>query len=221
MNRILARTLNAAMSWPKPQVHRGQSVCHFCDTLHEGCHLNEGMAARCARCGALLYENQAGSLVRASAFSLTALLLMVLVHIFPFLTMDAATLRRELTLFGAAGALMKDGYQLLGTSIILFTFVAPLMLAGGMLYVCLPLMSGRAAPGAVFVAKLMYRIEPWNMVEVFLLGVLVSLMKLAKVADVHFDLGFWAFTGVMLCTAAAVSGIHRDELWDRLEVARS
>ena len=110
---------------------------------------------------------------------------------------------------------------MLGISILLFTVVAPVMLAGGMLYVCGPLMLGRAAPGACVVTKWMYRSEPWNMVEVFLLGVLVSLMKLAKVADVHFGIGFWAFAGVMLCMAAAVAGIDREELWDRLEVARS
>ena len=89
------------------------------------------------------------------------------------------------------------------------------------MYVCLPLMFGIAAPGACLVAKWMYRSEPWNMVEVFLLGVLVSLLKLAKVADVHFGIGFWAFAGVMLCMAAAVAGIDREELWDRLEVAGS
>ncbi len=59
------------------------------------------------------------------------------------------------------------------------------------------------------------------MVEVFLLGVLVSLLKLAKVADVHFGVGFWAFGAVMVFMAAAVAGIDREELWDRLEVARS
>jgi paraquat-inducible protein A len=67
----------------------------------------------------------------------------------------------------------------------------------------------------------MYLSEPWNMVEVFLLGVLVSLLKLAKVADVQFGIGFWAFAGVMLCMAGAVAGIDREELWDRLEVADS
>jgi paraquat-inducible protein A len=82
-------------------------------------------------------------------------------------------------------------------------------------------MFGRLAPGARVVAKWMYLSEPWNMVEVFLLGVLVSLLKLAKVADVQFGIGFWAFAGVMLCTAAAVSGIDREELWDRMEVAES
>jgi paraquat-inducible protein A len=87
--------------------------------------------------------------------------------------------------------------------------------------VCGPLLIGRAGPGAFGVAKWMYRCEPWNMVEVFLLGVLVSLMKLAKVSDVHFGIGFWAFAGVMLCMAAAVAGIDREELWDRLEVAET
>jgi paraquat-inducible protein A len=62
--------------------------------------------------------------------------------------------------------------------------------------------------------------EPWNMIEVFLLGVLVSLMKLGEMADLVFGLGFWAFAALMVCMAAAVAGIDRNELWDRLEVAK-
>lgn len=221
MSRELSKRWRAMLSWPKPPGGTRYSACHFCDTLHE-CHpVAEGSAAHCSRCGAVLYQNRPASLLRASAFSLAALILMVLVHEFPFLTMDAATMRRNLTLIGAATALIDEGVAVLGVSILLFTVVAPIMLAGGMLYVCGPLMWGRAAPGACLVTKWMYRSEPWNMVEVFLLGVLVSLMKLAKVADVHFGIGFWAFAGVMLCMAAAVAGIDREELWDRLEVARS
>lgn len=197
------------------------AACHFCDTLHEAAHVPEGTAARCQRCGAVLYQNRPASLVRASAFSLAALVLMVVVHSFPFLTLDAATIRRHLTLVNAAMALVHEGAPLLGGSIVLFTIVAPLMLAGGSIYVCAPLMFGRIAPGAFQVAKWMYRSEPWNMVEVFLLGVLVSLLKLAKVADVHFGTGFWAFAGLMLCMAAAVAAIDRNELWDRMEVAKS
>lgn len=221
MKHEFSKTYRALLSWPKPPGGPRFTACHFCDTLHEAFPVAEGVAARCVRCGGVLYQNRPASLVRASAFSLAALLLMVLVHVFPFLTMDAATLRRNLTLVGASTALMEERAPILGCAIILFTVVAPLMLAGGMIYVCLPLMFGRTAPGAFGVAKWMYRSEPWNMVEVFLLGVLVSLMKLAKVADVHFGIGFWAFGGVMLCMAAAVAGIDREELWDRLEVAKS
>jgi paraquat-inducible protein A len=221
MIKGFSRTWLAMLPWPKPPGGPRYSACHFCDTLHDASPVEEGMAARCARCNALLYQNRPASLARASAFSIAALLLMLLVHVFPFLTMDAASMRRHLTLVGAAGALIREDAPILGTSVILFTIITPLALAGGMIYVCLPLIFGRAAPGAGTVAKWMYRSEPWNMVEVFLLGVLVSLLKLAKVADVHFGIGFWAFGGVMLCMAAAVAGIDREELWDRLEVAKS
>jgi paraquat-inducible protein A len=221
MIKGFSRTWRALLPWPKPPGGKRYSACHFCDTLHEAFPVEEGIAARCVRCGGLLYQNRPASLARASAFSLAALLLMVLVHTFPFLTMDAATMRRHLTLVGAASALIHEDAPILGTSIILFTIITPITLAGGMIYVCLPLMFGRMSPGAFHVAKWMYRSEPWNMVEVFLLGVLVSLLKIAKVAEVHFGIGFWAFAGVMLCMAAAVAGIDREELWDRLEVAKS
>jgi paraquat-inducible protein A len=216
-----SRAWLAISPWPKPRGGPRYSACHFCDTLHESHPVQEGSAARCVRCGGILYQNRPASLVRATAFSLAALVLMVLAHVFPFLTMDAASMRKDLTLAGASAALVDEGAPILGISIVLFTIVAPLMLAGGMVLVCGPLMAGRAAPGAFVIAKWMYRSEPWNMVEVFLLGVLVSLLKIAKVADVHFGIGFWAFGGVMFCMAAAVAGIDREELWDRLEVAKS
>lgn len=211
----------AMVPWPKPAGGRRYSACHFCDTLHEAHPVEEGAAAVCQRCGVVLYQNRWASMARASAFSLAGLILMSVGHLFPFLTMDAAAMRMNLSLWGAAAALMREGAPILGMGILIFTVLAPYVLTCGMIYVCLPLMWGHALPGARLVAKWMYRSEQWNMVEVFLLGVLVSLLKIAKVADVTFGVGFWAFTGVMLCMAGAVAGIDREELWDRLEVAES
>ena len=220
MSKAHSKTRSSLAPWPAPPGGPRFSVCHFCDTLHLAVPLPEGTAARCVRCGVLLYQNRTASLARVSAFSLAALLLMVVAHVFPFLTMDAASLRRHLTLINAARAMIEEGSPVLGCGIALFTIITPLVLGGGLFYVCTPLLFGRIAPGALQVAKWMRLSEPWNMVEVFMLGVLVSLLKLAKMADVHFATGFWAFGGVMLCLAAAVAGIDRDELWDRMEVAK-
>jgi paraquat-inducible protein A len=197
------------------------SACHCCDSLYEQVLLEEGTSAKCVRCGAMLYQNRPASLQRASAFSLAALVAMVVVHFYPFLTMDAASMRRELTLVGTVEALISNGMVMLGGFVFLFTMMTPLMLAGGFLYVCLPLSHGVSVPGAKWVAKWIYRSEPWNMVEVFLLGVLVSLLKLDKVADVEFGIGFWAFACVMVCMGGAVAGIDKEELWDLLEEAKS
>ncbi len=181
----------------------------------------EGTAARCVRCGAVLYQNRPASLARATAFSFTALVLMAVVHTFPFLTMDAGGMRTTLNPIGAARALIDQGSPIVGWSVALFTVVTPLVLSSGLIYVCAPLLLGRSAPGATHVARWMSRTEPWNMIEVFLLGVLVSLMKLGKMADLEFGVGFWAFAILMFCMAAAAAGIDRDELWDRLEVSKT
>lgn len=219
--RTLMRLRQSRHPWPKPPGGPHLSVCHFCDTLHVAAPVPEGTAARCKRCGAVLYQNRPASLARATAFSITALILMVVVHSFPFLVMDAASIRTTLNLSSAARALIDQGSPILGFALAIFTIVTPLSLAASLIYVCGPLLFGRVAPGARQVAKWLNKTEPWNMIEVFLLGVLVSLLKLGKVAEVHFGVGFWAFGVLMLCMAAAVAGIDRDELWDRLEVAKT
>lgn len=214
------RTRLSILTWPKPKGGPHHAICHFCDTLHEADPIPEGSRANCVCCGATLFQNRPASLVRVTAFSLTALLLMIVVHTAPFVDMDAGSMRTVLTLPGAAMALIDEGTPLVGIGVALFTIVTPLVLAGGLVYVCGPLMFGRAAPGAMFVTRWMSRSEPWNMIEVFLLGVLVSLLKLGHLAELHFGLGFWAFAALMVCMAAAVAAIDKRELWDRLEVAR-
>ncbi len=86
-----------------------------------------------------------------------------------------------------------------------------------MLYVLLPLLRGRVLPGALVVCRWVYGTDPWNMIEVFLIGVLVSLMKLGSIATVTLGVAFWAFAGLIVCLTAALSAIDRRDLWERLE----
>ena len=180
--------------------------------------LHEGEAAICGHCGEVLYMNRPRSLARAVGFSAAALIFMVLTHCYPFLTMEAAGNRTELGLLESASALLEDGAPLLAFLTLLFTVIAPVVLGGGLLYVCAPLMSGRSLPGAATVARWIQHSEPWSMLEVFLLGFIVSLLKLGHVADIRFETGLWALVAVVICLTAAMAGIDRRELWDRLEL---
>ena len=205
---------------PWPRVDREHlAACHFCDALHEAPEMEEGKTAYCGTCGSVLYRNRPASLDRAVAFGVAVLVLMVVAQGFPFMSLDAKGVRTAMTLTQAAGSLMGEGSVVLGLAVAVFTLIAPIVLAGGLVYVCLPLRWGVAWPGAVTVTRWLERIAPWAMVEVFFLGALVSLMKLVKLADVSLGVAFWALGGVMFCLAAAIGGIDRRELWDRLEVA--
>lgn len=220
MKARIQKARQALLSWPRPFRQKRRASCLFCDTLHESVAVEEGEAAHCSRCGHIIYQNRPASLPRALCFSLAALLLFAVSQFLPFLTLEAAGLQRILTLSNSATALIDSGAPILGGSIILFTILAPLFLIVGMIYATLPLMFGRCAPLACQAVKWIYRTEPWNMVEVFLLGVLVSILKLGQVAEVTLNAGFWSFAGVMICIAAALAGVDRRELWDRIELAR-
>jgi paraquat-inducible protein A len=207
------------LSWPRISDEPIRVSCHFCDALQEAPRLLEGDAAHCCRCGEMLYQNRPRSLARATGFSSAAMIFMVLAHLFPSITVDSGSLRRELTLLQAADALFREANPLMGIVAVLFTVVAPLTLMGGLLYVAAPLRFGIALPGALTVTKIFQLSEPWSMLEVFLVGILVSLLKLGAVGEVHLGTGLWALVGLVFCTAFAMSGIDRLELWDRLEIA--
>jgi len=56
--------------------------------------------------------------------------------------------------------------------------------------------------------------RPWSMTQVFILGVLVSLVKLAHLAHVVPGLALWSFGGLILLLTAAVCTFNPHELWD-------
>ncbi len=207
------------LSWPRADPDE-RTACHFCDAVQPAPRLREGEVARCGNCDEVLYQNRPRSLSRATGFALAAVVFTILAHSFPFLTMQAASERTELGLVAAAEALFADGDPLLALLSVLFTIVAPTLLTAGLLYLVMPLIYGRALPGATAIARLIQRSEPWSMLEVFLLGFIVSLLKLGHLAEIEFHIGLWALVALVVCLAGAMGGIDRRELWDRLEIAR-
>ena len=46
----------------------------------------------------------------------------------------------------------------------------------------------------------MTHMAPWNMLEVYLIGVIVTLVKILQIASITFQPGFWAFCALMFCS---------------------
>lgn len=64
--------------------------------------------------------------------------------------------------------------------------------------------------------KSMSLVKPWLMVDVFLIGVLVSLIKIAAMAEVTMGVSFWAFCAYTALVVRALSMIDVYWLWDHL-----
>jgi paraquat-inducible protein A len=84
------------------------------------------------------------------------------------------------------------------------------------------LIAVRRAPAPHWVAELMRWAEvmqPWSMNEVMLLGVLVSLTKIAELATVTPDLGMFALGGLIALLPAITVSFDPEEIWKRVEWA--
>ena len=200
-----------------PSHFRRRLVCPDCDAILETPALEEGEKAVCPRCVAPLLSNPRNSLHRTAAFAFASGLLFIVANAFPFMTLEAGYRHSEMRLWQSAWGLEAEGNPYLAVAVSFFILGAPALLIGGLLYLLLPLMWNRRLPGAVPICRWVLWARRWNMIEVFLLGALVSLLKLGKLATLTLGTSFWAFIALIVCLTAALASIHPRELWARLE----
>ncbi len=192
-------------------------ACHDCDALFQFDELAEGERIVCPHCDARLLTNRPHSTQRAAAFAIGAACLLAVANFFPFISLEASGQTNVISLVQSVTALKTNGSPWLAVSVAFFILIAPALMILGSLYLLLPVMSGKRPPGADWVCRAMYGANQWNMVEVFVIGVLVSLLKLTKLATVVLGISFWAFLALMLCLTASFASIDKHELWDLLE----
>jgi len=195
-------------------------ACPDCDALYTAPVIREGERVLCPRCGANLLSRRTDAVHRATALVFSAAFFFCLANAFPFLTLRADYRESDMLLMGGVSGLEAQGFTVLAAMVGLFTLAAPALLIGTLLYVLVPLLHERRLPGAIRLCRVVHEARRWNMVEVFLVGVLVSLLKLGKLATLTLGTSFWAFVALIICLAAALATIDHRELWAKLEAAR-
>ncbi len=193
------------------------TACPDCDLLQNIPLLPEGARACCPRCGAILARPKPNSIERTLAWTLAGLVLFVLANSFPFLGMTKSGIARETTLTTGILEFYQQGNVLVATVVVLTCLVFPLLQMAGLLYVLLPLHLGRRPLRPVPIFRMVMQIEDWGMLEVFMLGILVSVVKLAKMASIVPGLSLYSFGLLILVLAAAANSLDRQAVWEKLE----
>ena len=79
----------------------------------------------------------------------------------------------------------------------------------------------RVVAGFSALFRLVHALRNWQMFEVFMLGILVSVVKLAHLSNVIPGFGLWAFFGLMFTSIAAAASYDEEDIWDHVESIRS
>jgi paraquat-inducible protein A len=194
--------------------------CSDCDLVQQMPVLAPGDAARCIRCGKLLRRSRPDSLNRTLALALAAAVVFLVANFVPLLGLSAAGREASTTIIGGVQAMWKQGRPLVSLAVLFTSVIAPALDIAFMLTVLLVAQRPRVPYWAGALLRYAGLFRPWRMVEVMLLGILVSLTKIAELARVIPGTALWAVGALMVLLAAMTGSFDPQEVWRRIEWVR-
>ena len=194
-------------------------ACHECDLLHNVRPVPGGGAAKCRRCGAVLYRDLPDSLDRTLKLTVAGVILFVLANVYPFMTFKLSGREQANTLFAGVRELYEEGFWELAILVFACSILFPAIRLGGMLYVLAPLRHGRTPWKFASVFRWLETLLPWAMMEVYMLGVLVAIVKLSEIATIMPGIALYAFAALILITAWSGATLDPRIVWNRIPIA--
>lgn len=190
-------------------------LCPHCDLLVKLPPLRAEHRADCPRCKTTLSRWTNRDRATAGYYALCALFMLALAMAFPFISIRVSGIFSQIKLIEITEALLSDKY----TSIaLLFVILIQLVPAFCMLSVAL-LCFNVQLPQMLKknLAKALYILKPWCMVEIFLIGVLVSFVKLMAYGDIGLGQSFLPYCLFCLLQIKAFQSLDLHWLWNRIE----
>ncbi|MEA3197590.1 MAG: paraquat-inducible protein [Gammaproteobacteria bacterium] len=171
-------------------------ICRDCDTVYRSVSLQRGDVALCRRCDAVLARYFSANVESGLALVIAAAILFAIANFTPILSVEIGGVETKANIWLAARSLQQGWISFAAFGLAFTTFLIPAAQISILFWVLLFAASGRRPPGFGPVMKLLHRIRPWSMTEVFLLGALVVIVKLANWVPIVAGAGIWAMAAL-------------------------
>lgn len=224
-------------------------VCEYCDLLLDDVYVPPHYDLKCPRCRAVLFHNRADTLGREYALAITGLLLFLPAIFLPIMVISPFGAAITVNMIDGVTVFLKQGDPVVAVITLWGAILAPFMslfllfLVISSIYLEQFIQRNPFGLGT-FVLKnpisfairkstvgdlqdygvMFFRwyklVTPWAMLEVYLLGFVITFTnvdKMASAADAQPGYGFYAFLGVMFaCLLSAVS-LNSQLVWQILD----
>ena len=182
--------------------------------------LEVGHKASCVRCGSLLYKNSEDSVQTTLALAFTGLIFFVVTNAYPLLALRVEGRVQETRLLSSVGYFFENGMYALSILMLVTCILVPLFQLTALIYILTPMTRGRLAPYTAPMFRLLQTLMPWGMIEVFLLGLLVSMIKLNKLATLVPGWSLWSYIGLIFVMTVMFSRFNPKDVWARVPLSR-
>ena len=196
---------------------QGLWLCHGCSLL---CRLPRAEGQwRCPRCGASLHRRKAHSLQFSWAFLLAAIISYIPANLLPIMRTEMLSGTQQDTIMSGVVYLWQSGSWPLALVVFIASVLVPLLKILSMLFLLLTVrLRSRWAP---LERTRLYRalevVGPWSMLDIYVVGLLVALVRLQSLANIKAGPGAIAFGAVVVLTMLSAMKFDPRLIWDALE----
>ncbi|MCE9663894.1 paraquat-inducible protein A [Halomonas sp. M5N1S17] len=188
-------------------------ACHECDWLVALPPLRGGQKADCPRCGHTLATRHHRPAQRSMALAISALIALMLAASFPFVSFSVGGIGNNIELSQTATTLIGFHQPLVAIAVILTILVLPAVYLLGVIWLQFGLLRGEPLPSSRNIARSLSHLHPWMMADVFIIGALVSLIKVAGMAQIELGVSFWAFCAFAILLLSTTQSLDSDWMW--------
>ena len=191
-------------------------ACHECDLLMHHPHVGEEQKASCPRCGYEMLVHRSHMRKRALALVITALILFVPANFLPIMSLGMLGQSAVDTVWSAVVGLYHSGMQGVAAVVFMCSMLVPLLKLLCQLFVLLAMPRPAWRMLACRCYRFYHHMREWGMLEVYLFGILVSIVKLVDLAELHLGVGLACFVALMLAQVWLEVTMSQHQVWDAL-----
>ncbi|WP_137820590.1 paraquat-inducible protein A [Pseudomonas sp. 2FG] len=191
-------------------------ACHECDLLMLKPQLQSGESAECPRCGYELYRHRHQVVRRSLALVIAALLLYIPANFLPIMQLNLLGQSSQDTVWSGVLGLYGTGMQGIAVVVFLCSMGIPLLKLLCQLAVLLSIRWDIGRGYGLLLYRIYHHLREWGMLEVYLMGVLVSIVKLIDLADLSLGFGLACFIGLLLLQVWLEVTMSPHQIWEAL-----
>ena len=212
---------NSPITAPQPAntaLHLDTSViaCHDCDLLLRDKKIENNRKASCPRCSAVLHITRPNSMSRTLALSLTGLILFIPANVLPVLSLEIMGLHTTNTMVNGIVLMAQGGYWWMSLLVCFCSIIAPLFKLLLLAYTSAGYLFDWSGESLSFCLKLYQRLDEWGMFDVYMLGILVSYIKMKDMGTLVPGVGLLSFAILLLVATACSSVFDPHKVWSKV-----
>lgn len=192
-------------------------ACQQCDALYDKPELKQGQSAKCVRCGSVMAERKVDSIERSFNWSLAGIVLLMPAILLPIMGVTLAGQYNNASLLDCILVLIDRGFFMIASLVFLFAIAVPVVRLLGAFYITYSFKFNKLKPSLLSFFRAFHYLDNWAMLNVFMLGIVVSMYKLIDDTELSVNMGLMAFILWLISSTMASISLDPDYIWQELE----